>query len=97
MQTAPKHVQLRLDNCLWCNKPLPSGRYDRKTHEACRVKLHRWKKKMYGATKRASIELENIEQYLNFDWMFCEAAAELKKIQDQINEIYKKHNIVRVK
>lgn len=97
MQTAPKHVQLRLDNCLWCNKPLPAGRYDRKTHNECRVSLHRWKKKLNGATKRAVIELENIEHYLQYDWMFCDAAEQLKVLQEKINEIYRKHNIVRVK
>lgn len=97
MQTAPKHIQLRIDNCLWCGKPLPDGRYDRKTHNECRVRLHRWKKRAVVAQKAAVKQIEKIEIYLNFEYSFCDGVEQLKLIQEAINAVYKKHNIVRVK
>lgn len=97
MQTAPKHIQLRLDNCLWCGKPLPDGRYDRKTHNECRVKLHRWKRKLSRAKAEALKQIQIIEAFMQFEWEFCDAVNEMKSVQDAINEVYRKHNIVRVK
>jgi len=96
-ENAPRHAQLRLDRCLWCNEPLPDGRYDRKTHDNCRNKIYKWKRHAKRYAGDCIKRLNSIEQRLNFEFSFQDAIAALHDIQSEINEIYKRHNIVRVK
>jgi len=93
----PAHVQMRLDNCLWCGKPLPDGRYDRKTHNNCRFKVYRWKNTTKRYASQVKTRLLEIEKRLNYELSFADGITALKAIQEEINAIYARHNIVRVK
>jgi len=94
---APVHVQLRLENCIWCGKPLPDGRYDRRSHNECRMRIHRWKKAPKRYQNDIFVLLKKIEARLDHEWSFSEAVDALKQVQCRINEIYHDHSIVRVK
>lgn len=96
-KTSPVHVQLKLDKCLWCGKPLPDGRTDRKTHDRCRQNVYRWKRAPHRQAEHAKRSLRAIEMRLKYEFSFPDAIAALKAVQDEINEIYKRYNIVRVK
>ena len=96
-KSTPVHVQLRLDRCLWCGKALPDGRYDRRTHNECRMKVHRWKRAPKRIQSDIYAKLEQIEERLECDWSFSDAVEALSGIQKRINEIYHAHSIVRVK
>jgi len=96
-KNTPQHVQMRLDRCIWCNKPLPQGRYDRKSHEGCRQKIYKYKRRSEILSNACIKQLNEIETRLNYEFSFSDGIASLVAVQKEINEIYKRHNIVKVK
>jgi hypothetical protein len=93
----PTNAQLRFDNCIWCGHPLPGGRFDRKTHDECRIKLFRWRRKLKRYQRVASDAIAKLSTMMQYEVTFNEGVEALKSLQADIQSAYDANNIARVK
>jgi len=90
--------QLTIYRCCFCQKLMVDGRSDKKTcSPACRLKLHRWKKKIDILEVRAHEAIDELTEYLKFYDAVPRAISSIKSIKTRADASLKQADIQGVK
>jgi len=90
--------QLTIFRCAFCGELMTDGRKDKKTCSVkCRMRLSRWRSKVYRLEDNAHKAIDLLEQYLKFYDALPIATGALTAIQDRAKAALQNNRIQAVK
>ena len=86
--------QVTIFRCCFCQQLMTDGRSDKKTcSTACRVKLHRWKKRIDDLEVKADSIITEFQEYLKFYDAVPRAVKALETIKTKSDAVLRQANI----
>lgn len=92
------HERMITRTCFFCGKPFMTTRTDAKYCSAlCRQRALRWRKRLPDTLTRLLSAVDGLAAYLVYDDAKPQAIKALNRASAEIDEVYRKFNIRKVK